>query len=409
MGMSVLHINKSDAVGGAAIAATRLHKGLLSQGLESRFLVGTAESEGEQAASINPHWLDRQLYRFAYRAGLNDVNFASTFGISKHPFFQTADVINFHNLHAGYFNYLALPKLTKKRSAVLTLHDMWSFTGHCAYSFECDRWKTGCGQCPNLDTYPRVAKDNTRLALQLKQWVYQRANLRIVTLSNWLTAQVKQSVLAHLPIHHIPNGIDTDVYKPLDVAKSRAELGIPLEKQVLMCAAINLKEGRKGSDLLVSALNKLPLSVREKTVLVVLGSSGGQLAELVEMEVVELGFITDDRQKVMAYSAADLFVFPSRADNLPLVLQESMACGTPIVAFDVGGVPDLVRPGITGYLAAPQDIEALAHGIEQMSDNKTLLKTMSENCRQIVLKEYSIGLQVSRYVQLYQESLGGEA
>ena len=409
MAMNVLHINKSAATGGAAIAANRLHTGLLADGIESRFLVGTAEIEGDRVASIHPHWLDSQLYRFAYREGLNDVNFVSTFKISKHPFFRAADVVNFHNLHAGYFNYLALSNLTKKRPAVLTLHDMWSFTGHCAYSFECDRWKIGCGQCPNLDTYPRVAKDNTRLALQLKKWIYQRANLRIVTLSNWLTAQVKQSVLAHLPIHHIPNGIDPDIYKPLDAAKSRAELGIPLEKQVLMCAAINLKEGRKGSDLLVSALNKLPSSVREKTVLVVLGSSGGQMAELIEMDVVELGFISDDRQKVMAYSSADLFVFSSRADNLPLVLQESMACGTPMVAFDVGGVPDLVRPGITGYLAAPQEVEALTRGIEQLLDNESLLKNMAENCRQIVLQEYSIELQVSRYVQLYKESLCGEA
>lgn len=405
MVISVLHVNKSDAAGGAAIAANRLHDGLVADGVESRFLVGTAETIREQVKSISPHWLDSQLYRFTYKEGLNNINFVSTFKLSKHSFFQAADVINFHNLHAGYFNYLALPSLTKRKPAVLTLHDMWSFTGHCAYSFECDRWQTGCGQCPDLTTYPPVTKDNTHLTWQLKKWVYQRANLQIVTLSSWLTAQVRQSILAHLPIHQIPNGIDTDIYRPLDIAASRSKLGISLRKQVLMCAAINLQEKRKGSDLLVAALNKLPASVREKTALVVLGNSGGKMAELIEMEVVELGFIQDDRKKAIAYSAADLFVFPSTADNLPLVLQESMACGTPTVAFDVGGVPDLVRPGVTGYLAAPRDIEAFCDGIKQLLENAPLRADIAENCRQITLQEYSIELQVSRYRKLYETAL----
>ena len=400
--MKVLHINKSDALGGAAIAANRLHTGLLANGIESRFLVGTAETSDERVAEIESHRLDKQLSRFAHRAGLNDLNLVNTFNLCQHPFYQAADVLNLHNLHTGYFNYLALPKLTRSKKAVITLHDMWSFTGHCAYSFECDRWQQGCGQCPDLNTYPRVDRDKTRLVWMLKKWVYQHSNLQVVTLSRWLTDQVKQSILSHLPIHHIPNGINTNVYQPLNVAASRVKLGIPLNKQILMCAALNLAEERKGSDLLIVALNKLPAAIRENTALVMLGNSGGQMAKLIDMEVVELGFISDDRQQTAAYSAADLFVFPSRADNLPLVLQESMACGTPMVAFGVGGIPDLVRPKVTGYLAQSQDIEDFCHGILHLLENENLRLNMAANCRRITIEEYSIELQVARYTQLYE-------
>lgn len=404
--MKVIHINTSDDFSGAAIAGHRLHQGLLRQGIDSRLLLGSSKTTSSDRTAVIPRKqrIETLISRITWQLGFNDLNVISTFDIPKHPFYQEADVLNFHNLHSGYFNYLAIPQLTETKPAVFTLHDMWSFTGHCVYSCDCDRWKSGCGKCPYPDTYPGVQRDNTHLEWKLKSWVYSRSNLVIVTLSKWLTELALQSILNRFPIHHIPNGIDTEVYQPLDPELCRAVLGIPTSKKVLMFGAQNLTDPRKGGDLLLKALQSLPESLKAETVLLILGDYGTTL-ESVEIQTINLGYISSDRLKSVAYSAADLFVFPTRADNLPLVLQESMACGTPMVSFKVGGVPDLVRHGITGYLAVPEDAEDLGKGIMQLLQDQNERDRMSQQCRAIAVEEYSLELQAQRYIQLYAQTL----
>ncbi|MUG96754.1 glycosyltransferase [Scytonema sp. UIC 10036] len=405
--MNVLHINQSDISGGAAIAGYRLHQGLLAQKINSRLLVGKVKTSSDRVASVSDKYrfIEKQINRVTWRLGFNYINHINSFEITKHLFYQNANVLNFHNLHNGYFNYLAIPSLTENKPAIFTLHDMWSFTGHCSYSFDCDRWKTGCGKCPHPETYPHIPRDSTHLEWKLKKWVYSQANLTVVTPSNWLTEQVKQSMLNRFPIHHIPNGINTEVYQPVDSEKSRFLLGISNHKKVLMFAAEFLTTSRKGGDLLQAALRMLPESLKAETVLLTLGESGEAISETAGMTTINLGYVSSDRLKTIAYSAADLFVFPTRADNLPLVLQESMACGTPMVSFKIGGVPDLVRPNITGYLATPEDPNDLCNGIVQLLEDNSLRQDMAQNCRKIALKEYSLELQAKRYIELYQQAL----
>ncbi|MEH1863694.1 MAG: glycosyltransferase family 4 protein [Nostoc sp.] len=404
--MKVLHINQSDISGGAAIAGYRLHQGLLDQGVNSRLLVGGVKTSSDRVAAVfSKPRIENQLYRFSARLGLNYINLLGSFDIPKHSFYQEADILNFHNLHTGYFNYLGISSLTERKTAVFTLHDMWSFTGHCAYSYDCDRWKIGCGKCPYLDTYPGIARDSTRLEWKLKNWVYSRSNLTIVTPSHWLNEQAKQSMLNRFPIHHVPYGIDTKAYQPLDSEQCRLLLGIPISKKVLMFGAENLKDSRKGGDLLLKALENLPESLKAETMLVTIGDGGEVISEAVRMPGLNLGYVNSDRLKSIAYSAADLFIFPTRADNLPLVLQESMACATPIVSFKIGGVPDLVRPDITGYLATPEDAQDLSNGIVELLEDKQQRHRLSKNCRAIALEEYSLELQAQRYIELYSQIL----
>lgn len=404
--MNVLHINQSDLAGGAAIAGYRLHQGLLAQGINSRLLVGTAKSTSDHVASIpRKLFIENQIIRLTWRLGFNHFHGIGTFDIPKHPFYQEADVLNFHNLHTSDFNYVAIPVLTENKPAVLTLHDMWSFTGHCAYNYDCERWKIGCGKCPYPNTYPEIQRDNTYLEWKLKNWVYSRSNITIVTPSNWLTLAVKQSMLNRFAIHHIPYGIDTEVYQPLDCQWCRSLLGIPDDKKVLMFGAQSLKDIRKGSDLLLKALSSLPNSFKAEILLLILGSDGEAIAQESGMATLNLGHLSNDYLKAIAYSAADLFICPTRADNLPLMLQESMACGTPMVSFKIGGVPDLVRPAITGYLATPEDASDLRQGIVQLLDDPILRDRMSKHCRAIAVEEYSLELQVQRYIELYRQVL----
>ncbi len=413
--MRVLLVNAGDyGRGGGHITMYRLHRGLRKAGVDSKLLCKYKKLESPESVAI-PHSfvsarLEPRLGQLLSRFGLNDIHCLSTFKIQGLRAYQEADLLDFHGIHSGYFNYLALPSLTAHKPAILTLHDMWHLTGHCMYSYDCERWKSGCGQCPYPESTPPVRKDNTRIEWKLKNWVYQRSQLTVVTPSSWMAALARQSMLGDLPIHQIPYGVDTAVYRPLDRAHCRALLGIPGAKSVLLFSAMRMNassfEGfRKGGDLLVQALRSLPDSLKAETVLLLLGEGGETLAEEVGIAALNLGYVGSDQLKAIAYGAADLFILPTRADNLPLALLESMACGTPLVSFRVGGVPELVRPGITGYLAEPGDATDLANGIMQLLEDDALRHAMSQRCRTIALKEYPLELYVQRYLALYSQVL----
>lgn len=404
--MNVLHINQSDLGGGAGIAAYRLHQGLLNEGVQSKLLVGIVKKNDPLVARVprRNYPLTGLLKNITDGMGLNYVSHLATWKIPSHKFYKEADILNFHNLHSGYFNYLFIPYLTRNKPAIYTLHDMWSFTGHCAYSFDCNRWQTGCGQCPYPNTYPVIQRDNTKSEWQLKKWVYDHTNLTIITPSKCLTKQAKSSMLNQLKIHFIPHGIDINQYIPLPKDECRRCLQVK-HKYILLASALNLRDSRKGTDLLIKAINLLPQSLRKETLLLTMGDSGESLKSEIDIDVFPLGYIEIDQLKVMLFSAADLFVFPTRGDIFGLVAQEAMACGTPAVAFDVGGVPDLVRPGVTGALAEPEDPQDLAYKIEQLLIDGETRQTMSQNCREVAVKEYNLPLQAQRYIQLYEQVL----
>jgi glycosyltransferase involved in cell wall biosynthesis len=406
--MKILQINFSDFAngGGGAIAMYRLYLGLKKANIDCKILSGVKTLEILDSQSIvRSSKLEYLIKLLTSRLGLNDIHCVSSFRISNNNFFINSDILNFHVIHSGFFSYLALPELTKNKPAIFTLHDMWSFTGHCAYSYDCDRWQHGCGNCPYPDIYPPIKLDNTYLEWKLKDWVYSKSNLTIVTISKWLTEQVKKSMLNRFNIHYIPNGIDTEAYKPLNKEECRHILGISWNQKILMFGAVSLKDERKGSDLLIKSLQQLPSSLKSDILLLTLGEGGEKIAEMVGIKTLNLGYVSSDRLKSIAFSASDLFVFPTRADNLPLVLQESMACGTPMVSFDIGGVPDLVRHNITGYLAKPEDIQDFSNGIVQLLEDDQLRQNMSKNCRAIAISEYSLELQAKRYIELYEQVL----
>ncbi|WAS06310.1 glycosyltransferase family 4 protein [Gloeomargaritales cyanobacterium VI4D9] len=405
--MKVLHINQSDLGGGAGIASYRLHQGLLSQGIDSKLLVGIPQTDDPRVARVprRNYPLTGLLKNITDELGLNYVSHLATWKIPSHKFYQEADILNLHNLHSGYFNYLFLPYLTQNKPAIYILHDMWAFTGHCANSFDCNRWQKGCGQCPYPDSYPAIKRDNTELEWKLKKWIYEQLKLIIVTPSQWLMNQVKLSILNRFVIHWIPHGIDIKLYIPLDKQECRRCLQIEQYRYILMTSALNLKDPIKGMDLLIKALNTLPKSMQKEIILLTMGDGDKPLKSQLDCDVLSLGYINLDQLKVMIFSAADLFIFPTRGDIFGLVAQEAMACGTPTVAFDVCGVPDLVRPGITGLLAEPENPQDLAHKIEQLLIDGETRQKMSQNCREIAVKEYDLTLQAQRYVQLYQQAL----
>ena len=386
----------------------RLHAGLRRASVDSQILCSLKTTDSPYTHVLPRRRLvEGALKRVTSRLGLNDLHGIGAFAMKHHPAVQAADVVHIHGTHSGNLSYLALPGLARRRRVVLTLHDMWAMTGHCAYSYDCERWRTGCGRCPYPDASPPMRRDATATEWRLKRRVYERAPLTVVTLSDWITGLARQSLLGRHPIHQIPNGVDTHVYRPLDRARARALLGIPADRPVLMWLAARLDphhhEGRrKGADLLLAALGQLPASLRSRAFLLLVGTNGGRVSEAAGLRALDLGFVASDHLKAIAYSAADLFLFPTRADNMPLVLLESLACGTPMVSFRVGGVPDIVRPGVTGYLAEPENAAEFAHGVARLLEDEAGGAAMRRRCRDVAVTEYSMELHVQRHIDLYR-------
>jgi len=404
--MNILHVNQSDISGGAAIASYRLHQSLISHNIDSTLLVDQQKVNSDHVIQLQrKRTIEELLLRLPAYLGLNYISIFSSFQINRLVCYKNANLLNFHNLHSGYFNYLSIVKLTQAKPAVYTLHDMWSFTGHCAYSFDCQKWKTGCGECPYPDAYPPIKYDNTALEWKLKSWVYKRSNLTIVCPSQWLADQAQQSMLNRFTIHHIPHGINTQNFKPIDTNLCRQVLNVPPNKKVILFGAQGLKDLRKGGDLLLEALKQLPQSLKQDLLLLTFGDGGENFQALVDIPVLGLGYISGDRLKSIAYSAADLFIFPTRADIFGLVLLESMTCSTPIVSFNVNAVPELVRPGVTGLLAKPEDAKDLSLKIIELLEDDILRKKMAQRCREIAVTEYSIELQAKRYIEVYRQTI----
>lgn len=395
-----------DLAGGAVIAANRLFHALRQKGLRTRMLVGKSSFENDLVQEV-PHNLtgEKILSRLTGPLGLNYIHYYSSFRLAQHPFFREADILNFHTIHSGYFNYLALPKLTQLKPAVFTMHDAWSFTGHCGVSFDCQRWKTGCGSCPYPKNYPPIQRDATRFEWKLKKRAYKKSRLTFVTPSRWLASLARQSMIGEYDIHTIPYGLDTSVFEPLNPEHCRQVLGVPANKKVLLFGAMGLTERGKGGDLLVKALQKMPESLKKSVVLLTLGQADEAFKGSIDIQTINLGYVSGDRMKAVALSAADIFIFPTRSDNHPCIVQESLACGTPIVSFNVTGVPELVRPGETGYLAEPENTDSFLRKIVQLLEEDEIRAGMKLRCRQIAVDEYRLDIQAERYAVLFTEIL----
>ncbi len=402
--MKVLHVSYSDheGAGGAGVAMYRLHRGLIKAGVDSRILSRMKSLKSDESTTIPRSVTELSLRKITTALGLNGLEGVGSFGIKRRPRYRDADILNLHCIHSGYFNYLALPSLTKDKPTVWSHHDLWAITGHCSYSYDCTRWKTGCGKCPYPDHYPPIQRDATALEWKLKNWAYQHSKLHVVVASQWFFDRMKESILQRFPIHRIPWGLDTAVFKPINKEQCRFVLGIPQNKKVLMFGAVNANLHNKGGDLLIKAIEKLPESLKKNLVFLTIGHRGGDVFAKVGVPSIHLGYVLQDTFKAVAYSAADLYVLPTRAETFSLIVIESMACGVPVVSFAVGPIPELVKNGQTGYVAQPENPDDLAKGIAQLLEDNALRESLGAKCRAVVEREYTVELQIKRYLDLYR-------
>jgi glycosyltransferase involved in cell wall biosynthesis len=403
--LSVVHFSTADIIGGSARSAYRIHEGLRSRGHRSRMLVGYKASNDPDVATVSGHsWLqfaDRVADKLTAAAGAQYLWLPSSHRAVRHPWLREADVIQIYNTHGGYFSQWLLPRLAVMAPLVWRLSDQWAMTGHCAYSGNCQRWLDGCGQCPAPDTYPPIGRDTTAALFRKKLNFYRRTPMTIVAPSSWIRNLAAQSpLLGGYPIVHIPNGLDGSVFYPRDRLTARVALDLPPDAKVILFSAHILDNNpRKGGDILITALNRIPLP--PGSVLMLMGEGGESWSGRVPCVIKRVGFCDEPEAMAKCYAAADVVVVPSVLENLPNTLIESLACGRAVVAVDSGGMKDGVRHGETGYLAGAGDVDDLAAGILRLLDDEALRASMEAAARRLFLEEFTVERELQRMENLY--------
>ena len=314
------------------------------------------------------------------------------------------DIINLHWVCGGYLQVESVPKFNKP--LVWTLHDMWPFTGGCHYSEECDRYTQSCGSCPQL--HSNKESDLSRRVWQRKAKAWKKLNLTLVSPSVWLAKCANSSSLfKDFRVEVIPNGINTQKYKPIIRHWAREILNLPQDKQIVLFGGAGGTGDRwKGFNLLVSALQSLSKSGwKDRIELLVFGSSQPENPVELGFKAHYLGNLADDISLATVYAAADVFVAPSVYDNLPNTVMEAGACGIPSVAFNIGGLPDMIDHCSNGYLAKPYETEDLARGIAWVLEDPDRHQKLCRSARLKVEEKFTLQLQARAYKNLYEEIL----
>jgi glycosyltransferase involved in cell wall biosynthesis len=413
----VLFLNTDDIGGGASRAAYRLHKGLQASGIDSRMLVQHKISDdasvlrvpGKLArvtAKLYPHldtvplrlYPQRQVDLWSWSIGWLPSRIEQQVGG------LAPDIVHLHWINYGFISINALTRLN--RPLIWTLHDMWAFTGGCHYDQGCGRYRQACGACPQLASTSE--RDLSRWVWRSKWKAWRGMKLIVVTPSRWLADCAKASALFHdVRVETIPNGLDLTTFRPIDRGIARHLLSLPQEKDLILFGAMSsTSDRRKGFQYLQPALQRLGAAGRaEKVELVVFGASQPANAPDFGLPVRYLGQFHDDISLALVYAAADVFVAPSIQDNLPNTVMEALACGTPCVAFNIGGMSDLIEHERTGYLARPLDIDELACGIAWVLDDIGRRQMLRCKSRAKAELEFEISHITRKYAAMYQDAL----
>lgn len=361
----------------------KLNNALLENNINSKILTlnpGVNDSEHVIHLGRIPKaiaWMESRLHHFLSRN--NDKQFglfsysllgSDVSGINE---VKNADIIYLHWTQGGFLSIRNIEQIARLRKPViLFMHDMWSITGGCHYSFDCEKFKSGCYDCQVLRSHRK--KDWSARKFRRKYRFYSKYdNLYFITPSIWLLDCVKNSILTKNKLSVcIPNIVDTDIYKPLDKNIAKEILNINVRKTVLAFGSVSVKSPYKGWEYLKKALRILSgtVVVEDITLLIFGGDFNKTEADQIPFETRYMGFLRDEYTTSLVYNASDLFIAPSLADNLPTTVLQSLSCGTAVVGFDVGGMGDMIKHKENGYLATYRNAEDLATGIKVCLENK---------------------------------------
>lgn len=422
--MRVLHINVTSHAGGAARAMGRLSTALKDKGHQSQMLVG--RSINAHDPDIHLIWDEVKQYRNLPESLQSRIGNQIEKYVGIHPWanrlnlritdtalYEWADLIDLRNLFGGFFNLWSLPNLTSGKPVVWRLPDLWALTGHCAYPYDCERWITGCYKCPLLTKEgrkivepPPTIWDGSKRIWRAKKDIYKEAPLHVVVTTKWMQEQVSRSILAGaLSINVISNGVNLDIFHPIDKKQARSQLGLPSDEKVLLWAGHRKGAYRKGFRLANKAMEIIQERDPKKAKFITMGESKRWKEPERLKNFKHFGFVEDPDKQALVYAAADVFLCTTLADGQPQTALESMACGTPVIAFDIGPMPEEVIEAKTGFIVPDQDPHALVSVIENFLNNEEQVPGLKENCRKQAQEKYSLDKQSNEYISLYEKVL----
>lgn len=409
--MKILQLCGKDFFG-AGRAAYRLHQGLRNAGVECEMWVGAKRTNDATVVDVYPGELNKRWTKVfvkleklkikLYAGGAN--NMFSLGGpahsIRKKIEKAKPDLIHLHWTNRGFMDLNALKGI--KIPVVVSLHDMWWFTGGCHYDGECGRYVEACGHCP-------ILKNDGEHGLSFKYLQTKKEvlatvdNLTFIGLSTWMRDCVAKSAIAQgHKVVNLPNGINTEQFAPLNALESRKNLGLPTDKKLILFAAVGvMSEPRKGYKYISQALRQCNPKEYE---LVVMGEKSTE-DSVGGLKTYFLGEINNDALLIEYISAVDISVVPSLQENLSNLIMESLACATPVVAFEIGGNADMITHRKNGYLAKDRDVDDLARGIKFCCDTENNSE-LSQQAQQSVKNKFNIEDVSKQYIELYETVIG---
>ena len=434
---AVLLVSPQDVGGGAERAATQLRRAIDARGIDARLLVTYRRSSdpgvfeavevpgrGPIQSSLRalhtflgrrPHFRGRDSLRRAISLaaapqslvdrlrGREQSSYLPTRSLHRmHGW--TADVVHLHNLHGAAFDIRLLRHLSQSVPVVWTLHDAWAVTGHCAYFIDCDRWRSGCGKCPDLKRAPGLISDGTRWNWATKREALRSSNVQLACPSRWLARVVAEAEPTLPQPVVIPLGVDFDVFHPRDRTGARIAHGLPLDRFLCLVVATSGTSANpyKDGGMILDVANLMWAAEGERSPLFIVIGGGPARSTTENPNVVQLGRISSRDKIASIYSAADVFLHAAHADNYPYTVLEAAASGTPSVATDVGGVGEQVDDGVTGWLVPRGDRQAM---VARINDTRRLVDErirMGEAATRRVRERNALNKETDAYLELYE-------
>jgi glycosyltransferase involved in cell wall biosynthesis len=454
----ILQINGHEQWGGAEIIARSLFQAYRRRGLDSFLAVRWRSSDDLDVLEISTHkrhalwyrfWLDleRRLYNLNGRWLGNDwlrqladklaepartidrlrgtecFRFPGTFNLLDLPP-KRPDIVHCHNLHGDYFDLRALPWLSQKVPFFITLHDNWLLSGHCSQSFDCNRWITGCGECPDLTIYPDLRRDGTAHNWQRKKTIYDQSRLYVATPSKWLMNRVRQSMLtpAIIDARVIHNGVDLSVFKPGNKYQARHELSIPQKVKIMLGVANGMRRNQfRNYRMMSKAAGIVAEKLESSQVMLLILGEYAEVQQIGRCQLRFAPFESNPEVVVKYYQAADLYLHAARADTFPTTVLEALACGTPTVATAVGGIPEQIMglhlpeaakqfprytaAEATGVLVNPGDAHGMARSAVTLMNQAELYKRVANNAVKDAQQRFNLNRQCDEYLDWYNTIL----
>lgn len=441
--LKILQISALDLIGGAGRVAFNLHKAYRNIGHHATLAVGQRQSDDHHVVTINNDahrdnwakfwisvgnflqhiignargiWRIRNLFSYQIgqtrrwrevKAGHEDFDFPGTWRVLEIPSARPR-ILHCHNLHGNYFDLRALPWLSHQVPTVLTLHDAWLLSGHCAHSFNCERWKIGCGHCPDLSIPPAIPRDATAYNWQRKKEIYSKSRLYVATPSKWLMDKVVQSILVPgmVETRVIPYGVDFSIFHPKCMNEARSKLNIPRNNKVLLFTSDRIRTNpwKDYETMRASIASITELLPKKKFLFLALGEDAPD-ERIGKSKIKFIPYQSDSSSISIYYQAADVYIHAARADTFPNSVLEALSCGTPVVATAVGGIPEQVEHGKTGFLVPNGDSNTMAIRLTQILNDESLRNRFSQAAVEDSKSRFDLEREVKDYLNWHEEIL----